>query len=299
VHFSHGGHYLLAQYQGDGGGRDDYYLGIWGVKDGTMYCRLPAVYAHPNPGEISPDGRMFLDGSQGHFFLWDLLADRRVEGIKLPTPHFYHVERSPDGKTLALLGLSSKGESRSYSVYLAPFPTLGGDAIPKEKLTAADLADLWTGLSSTNLFRRRYVTDALKAHAGQAVELVEGKVKSAPVADRERVIGLLKQCEDDDFEVRERAMKGLNDHAHHFEPLLRQTLKAAPAGETRNRVSAVLAAAGAGPTPAGLTADLRGLELLEKLATPAARKLLASLAGGAAGARVTAEASSALKRLAK
>jgi hypothetical protein len=51
-------------------------------------------------------------------------------------------------------------------------------------------------------------------------------------------------------------------------------------------------------TPAELHSDLRGIELLETLATPPARKALEALADGAAGARITMEAASALKRVA-
>ena len=49
-------------------------------------------------------------------------------------------------------------------------------------------------------------------------------------------------------------------------------------------------------TPASLTSDLRGIDLLHRLNTPAARKALEALAAGAAGARVTLEAAAALKR---
>jgi hypothetical protein len=48
-------------------------------------------------------------------------------------------------------------------------------------------------------------------------------------------------------------------------------------------------------SPDGLR-DLRAVELLERLAAPAAEQLLRELAAGAAGARLTREARAALER---
>ena len=44
---------------------------------------------------------------------------------------------------------------------------------------------------------------------------------------------------------------------------------------------------------------VRGVQVLETIANPDAQKVLAVLAGGAAGARLTQEAQAALKRLAR
>jgi hypothetical protein len=200
--------------------------------------------------------------------------------------------------TLAFLGGSGnvKGES---AVYLAPYPLLGDDAIPKDKLSAADERDLWTGLSSSNLFRRRYVTKVFSAHAEQAVALVDAKVKPAPAAARQRVADLIKQLDDDDFERRDAATKALAAEAFRFEPLFRGTIKSSSAGEIRNRLTFVLNGIKDQPPPAELLAELRGVELLEALATSPARKLLETLANGAVGARTTLEAEAALRRIEK
>ena len=44
---------------------------------------------------------------------------------------------------------------------------------------------------------------------------------------------------------------------------------------------------------------VRGVQVLEMIANPEARKVLAVLAGGAAGARLTQEAQASLERLAR
>lgn len=293
LRFSHDGKFLFGYAAGSG--QNDHHVSIWGVEDGLEYCRIPVWCYHL---EMSTDGRMVIGAAGGRFFVFDLLADKLIDNVKLPAPYFYHVQRSPDGLTLALLGGAGTVNGDS-AIYLAPFPLLGDDAIPKEKLSAADERDLWTGLSSSNLFRRRYVTRVFKAHADQAVALVELKVKPAPLAARQRVLELIKQLDDDDFERRDVAVKELRADAFRFEPLLRQTIKSSAAGEIRNRVTFVLNGIKDQPPGADLLADLRGIELLEELATPAARKLLEMLAAGAAEARTTAEAGMALQRIGK
>ena len=293
LRFSHDGKYVFAYASGSGA--NDHHIAIWGVEDGLEYCRIPVWCYHL---EMSTDGRMVVGAAGGRFFVFDLLADKLIENIKLPAPYFYHVQRSPDALTLAFLGGSGnvKGES---AVYLAPYPLLGDDAIPKERLSAADERDLWTGLSSSNLFRRRYATKVFSSHAEQSVALVDAKVKPAPAAARQRVADLIKQLDDDDFERRDAATKALAAEAFRFEPLLRDTIKSSSAGEIRNRLTFVLNGIKDQPPPAELLAELRGVELLEALATSPARKLLESLANGAAGARTTVEAEGALRRIEK
>lgn len=291
LRFSHDGKFVFAYYGGTG--QNDHHVAIWGVEDGLEYCRIPVWCYHL---EMSPDGRVVVGAAGGRFFVFDLLADKMIDNIKLPAPYFYHVQRSPDGLTLAFWGGGGVVNSPS-AIYLAPFPVLGDDAVPKDKLSAADERDLWTGLTSANLFRRRYVAKVFKANADQAVALVATKVKPAPMAARERVLAMIKQLDDDDFERRDAAMKELRGEAFRFEPLFRQTIKTATAGEIRNRLTFLLNGIQDQPTPADLLADLRGIELLETLATPSARKLLESLAGGAAEARVTVEAGLAVGRM--
>jgi hypothetical protein len=293
LRFSHDGKFVFGYASGSG--QNDHHVAIWGAHDGLEYCRIPVWCYHL---EMSTDGRMVVGAAGGRFFVFDLLGDKLIDNIKLPAQYFYHVQRSHDGLTLAFLGGGGTIHSER-AIYLAPFPLLGDDAIPKGKLSEADEGDLWTGLSSSNLFRRRYVTKALTAHAEQAVALVEAKVKPAPVAARQRVLELIKQLDDDDFQRRDAAQKELRGDAFRFEPLLRDTIQASAAGEIRNRVTFILNGIKDQPPSADLLADLRGIELLETLGTSTARKLLESLAAGAAQARTTVEAGLALQRMGK
>ena len=77
---------------------------------------------------------------------------------------------------------------------------------------------------------------------------------------------------------------------------LRAALKDAPSAEVWTAVQRLLDKVDAG-IPDSLRA-VRAVEVLESIATPAAREHLRTLAGGAAGATLTDAAADALKRLA-
>ena len=284
IRFSHDGKYLCVANNAPNAG----YVSIWDVADGLELSRFPF---QGDTMEMSPDGRLFVAGSGDCFDLW---ADNKIDSIQFKETFPHQVQCSPDGKTLAFYCVSRDGKATG-TIQMVPFPFLGDDTAPTGRLSAADEADLWTGLCSPNLSRRRYVTTIFKAHADQAVTLLQGKIKPVPEADRKRILDLIDKLDDDDFERREAAMKDLQSEAFRFEPLLRETVKNCEAGERRNRLTHVLKAAAEQPVPAGLVVDQHIIELLEALATPAARTLLEQLAAGAAGARTTVQASQALK----
>jgi hypothetical protein len=77
---------------------------------------------------------------------------------------------------------------------------------------------------------------------------------------------------------------------------IRAALSANPSLEARRRMTDMLAK----PRPAVLSPEalrgVRGVQVLEMIANPEARKVLAVLAGGAAGARLTQEAQASLER---
>jgi hypothetical protein len=97
-------------------------------------------------------------------------------------------------------------------------------------------------------------------------------------------------------------------------PLERQTLSDQPATQrltpwveslagkwrsapVRNRVKFVLGQQREKAIPRALLVQQRAIQVLEQIGSPAARRTLEELAGGAAGARVTEEARQALERL--
>jgi hypothetical protein len=120
-------------------------------------------------------------------------------------------------------------------------------------------------------------------------------VKPAPAAGEKDVQRLLCDLDADDFDTRQRAASELAKVAEQAEPLLRKALKESPSAEAKRRIEEALAGLGALTTEQ--LRGLRAVEVLERIGTPEARKLLEEVAGGAKEARLTREARAALERL--
>jgi hypothetical protein len=107
---------------------------------------------------------------------------------------------------------------------------------------------------------------------------------------------LIGQLGSDDFETRHGAEMALRDAVAGHEAQLLRALRKATDLEVKLRLRRILVDVSAWPGPE-LLRPRRALEVLERLGTPEARKLLRVLAAGNADARLTLEARATLKRL--
>jgi hypothetical protein len=104
--------------------------------------------------------------------------------------------------------------------------------------------------------------------------------------------------DNDSFAVRNKAvdeLEGLGELAY---PALEKVLERKPSLEVRKRVDQILEKPEPPTSIQGLRV-LRAVEVLERIGTPEAQEVLSSLAKGASGARLTAEAKASLGRLAR
>jgi hypothetical protein len=92
-----------------------------------------------------------------------------------------------------------------------------------------------------------------------------------------------------------RDLEALKDEAR---PALRRALADNPSAEVRKRLEELLSRPALLP-PGEALRRVRAVEVLERLGTPEARRLLGALAGGEPEARLTREAQAALRRLAE
>jgi hypothetical protein len=135
----------------------------------------------------------------------------------------------------------------------------------------------------------------LLAAGDAAVALIARHLHPAPAVDTKRIAALIADLDSDRFAVREQASRELATLDEAAETALQNTLKGSPTLETRRRAEALLAKI-AQPSGDRLRA-LRAVEVLERLATPAARQVLRTLAVGAADAAKTKDAAASLRRL--
>ncbi len=123
-----------------------------------------------------------------------------------------------------------------------------------------------------------------------------------PVAEMAQVRQWIADLDSPEFAVREKAMRELERRVEAVEGALRKVLESRPSLEVRQRVRLLLDKRDLTRMDRQelriLLQSLRAVEVLEHLDTAGARRLLKTLASGAAEARLTQEATAALARLA-
>jgi HEAT repeat protein len=134
----------------------------------------------------------------------------------------------------------------------------------------------------------------LWADPGGALQLFAKRLQPARPLDPRQLQLWLADLDSNDFQVREAAAQQLERAPDRVEAPLQRVIIDRPALETRRRIEAIL-----DRRTLLHRQRSRAVELLEKMETPAARRLLESLANGHFRAELTFEARSALCRLDK
>jgi WD40 repeat protein len=291
----HAGGLLSLAYAGDGralatGGRSRR------VHQWEMPARHPRPDLHGPPGwvtslTLSPDGRLLVaGGSQGTLCLWDASSGRELGRL---TPHAGPVRAlvfAPDGKALATAGADT-------TALVWDVDGLLDAARPRPVcLTADELTQLWDQLGDADGERAYDAVRQLVNGAPGCVAFFRGRLR--PVST-EQLARLLRDLDDADFRVREKASRELERLGRLIEPALHKTLDGSASAEVRRRVERLLEVLDQ-PAPTGQRLQaLLGVEVLEQVGSPEARDVLRALAGGATDHELTQEARAALRRLAK
>jgi hypothetical protein len=206
-------------------------------------------------------------------WLWDIVTGR---GRHL-TGHrgaVFALAFAPDGKTLATAGADTSVLLWEVTVPLPPGPTERPSAEGRRRLWA-DWADL-TDPAPEPAFRA--VRD-LAGHPGEAVPFLRECCRPGapldPVAVR-----LVADLDDDDFDVRTRAMPELERLADRAEPALHAALTRRPSLEQRRRIDELFAGLARTAPSAERLRAARVVEALELSGTPEALRLLGDIADG-------------------
>jgi RNA polymerase sigma factor (sigma-70 family) len=184
-----------------------------------------------------------------------------------------------------------------------PPPDTGGqdakppanDAKPPEPAAVgAKLEALWADLESDDRAKAWRAAFTLAAAPKDALLLFKGRLKPV-TADADRLAKLIRDLDNDEFDVRERASKELKEAGEVAVPLLRKAMENTTSVEARRRMAELLEGR-KGPSSAWLR-SARAVAVLETIGGDDARKLLEGLAKGQADALPTRAAKAALDRL--
>jgi hypothetical protein len=243
---------------------------------------------------FSPDSRLLYSAGYDHTArVWEVFTGLEARKLEGHTAWVWNIALTPDGRSLATCG--SDGRVLLWDV--GP-PRPDGTV----KLSPRELERHWDDLAGEVAGPALQAVHALAAAPGQSVSflkkrLAAGRPGKGP--SEAELARLVRELNDDSFEVRQRAESELAKAGRWAEAALRRAAAKPASPEARRRAERLLAAlAPSRPNPADLRA-VRGVQALEYAATAEAREALAALAAGPPAELLTREAQRAAERLAK
>jgi RNA polymerase sigma factor (sigma-70 family) len=272
----------------------------WGEADEVSVLSLETgrrVYKFPGPVHIkhlgvsfdlSPDGRLLaLFPGAKDLQVWEL-ATGKVRSTFEGASNFRGLAFTPDGRAL----LSARQDTTVLVWGLA-----GQTERARPGLSEKEFMALWADLAADDGVRAGRAVRQLAAAGGRSVALLKPLLRPTRAADPARMAALVADLDADRFAVRDKATRMLEVLGELAEPALRKALAASPSLEARRRMEKLLEGATGPITVPEKARGVRAIEVLERVGTPEAAKVLRELAGGAPSARLTREAKAALTRL--
>jgi hypothetical protein len=174
---------------------------------------------------------------------------------------------------------------------------LAWDARPPRVAASVSIESAWNNLAAREAGKSFQSEGKLLAEPADTVKLFSERIKPAKALEPGRIKRLLADLGSETFSVREAASKALRGLDEQAIPYLEATLKRKETLEVRLRVKRILEEKQRAPITAEHLRRIRAVMVLERIGDGESKKLLKRWAGGPVGARLTMEASLALKRL--
>jgi WD40 repeat protein len=268
-------------------GDQDRLLRLWDVSTGKAVRQ----WKDADCLAISPAGRLIAASDHsGVVRLWDLFTGELVEQLKGHRGPVFSLAFAPDGRTLV------SGSADTTALVWDMVPLYQQRRSAGAALTARQLDALWNDLGSRDSALAYRAIGGLAVDAERSVPLL--KCKLGAVWDTpERIAGLIRDLDADEFTTREKALAELEKLGEAALPALRKCLDNKPTLEQRRRMELLLKKQPGEIETAGCLQTLRGIEVLDAVATVEARRVLETLAEGDTAAYVRREAKAALQRL--
>jgi hypothetical protein len=164
------------------------------------------------------------------------------------------------------------------------------------ELSAKELASAWADLAGADAAMAQRAIDDLTA-CRRTVVFLKSRLKPQVLkGDIRRVPELVRDLDHNRFALRERATQELEKLGLLAAPALAQVVRESPSLEARRRAATLLQKL---KTSSPLLRDQRGVEVLVRIGTDDARRLLEGLAKGPPEAWLTQQARAGLQRLQK
>lgn len=262
----------------------------WDLTTGRESRLYGGLGGMPATVTFSPDGRWLLAGwTNGSIRVWDaatagVLYDVPGHGGAVTALAF-----SPDGRRLA-------SGSADTTVLIWDWAALQKHITAAPPVQAIPLEGLWQALGGNDAGAHAAVA-ALTATPTRTVAFLKERLKPVAPADPQRVEQLLLDLDGKQFKARQEAIKELEKLGDLAAAAINKRLGAKMGLEMQQRLEALRDKLERPLEPGPLLQALRAVEVLEQTGTPEALQLLAGLATGAPGHRLTVEAAESVRRL--
>jgi WD40 repeat protein len=276
-------------------------LAVFATDGGKQILRLGETEMGHGSGEagaLSPDGRWLAHIAWGSdVAVRDLHSRYAATEFQTLYGHSGGVEGlafSPDGKYLV-----SCGADGTALVWDAKRLT-GKPAPPDDEAPALDAGEAptrWQALADADPGRAARAMGELVDSPADAVAMLKAQLKPADAPDAAKIERLIADLDSGEFAVRDRALKELRRLGEQAASALRKAQEGKSSPEVARAVQQVLVEMGGPLTDPEQLREVRAVEVLERIGTAEARKLLEALAQGAPAARLTKEARASLGRM--
>jgi hypothetical protein len=264
------------------------FVGLWERATGRLVRTWAPLQWPYYSAVIAADGKTVGLSMANNVQLRDLTTDAILG--RLDTGFIWLLSLSPDGRWAA----TTNGDC---TITLWDLSAFKKKQPPPAVLAEEEMERLWKDLVDPEANKGVPAVWRLIDAGELAIPMLAKRLKAVPRLPKDELPALLRDLDNDSFKIRDAASKRLRDLGEMAEPALLAMLQTKPTLEMSKRIEILLQPLTTGePAKGEALRAIRAVEIVERIGSAAAIRLLEEWASGADGAPLTRAAREALAR---